>query len=89
MLSRLVILILKVPGASVNPDSQASVRVGRNTVVIRVIVDTRLKIVDLELSSFPLIQSIHLDSWLIRLGIARLPLKIRARSSTPLKSSTM
>lgn len=75
MLSRLVILILKVPGASVNPRppyfkeicaprgrSQASVRVGRNTVVIRVIVDTRLKIVDFELFSFPLIQSIHLDS---------------------------
>lgn len=62
MLSRLVILILKVPSASVNPDSQASVRVGRNTVVIRVIVDTRLKIVDLELPSFSLIQSIHLDS---------------------------
>ena len=60
MLSRLVILILKVHSASVNPDSQASVRVGRNTVVIRVIVDTRLKIVDLGLSSFPLIQSIHL-----------------------------
>lgn len=89
MLSRLVILILKVPSASVNPDSQASVRVGRNTLVIRVIVETRLKIVDLELSSFSLIQSIHLDSWLIRLGIARFPLKIRARSSTPLKSSTM
>jgi len=48
--------------ASVNPDSQASVRVGRNTVVIRVIVDTRLKIVDLGLSSFPLIQSTHLES---------------------------
>ena len=65
MLSRLVILILKVPSASVNPDSQASVRVGRNTVVIRVIVDTRLKIVDLGLSSFPLIQgagACHLES---------------------------
>ena len=87
MLSRLVILILKVPSASVNP--RASVRVGRNSVVIRVIVDTRLKIVDLEFPSFSLIQSIHLDSWLIRLGIARLLLKIRARSSTPLISSTM
>lgn len=65
MLSRLVILILKVPSASVNPRlwrSQASVRVGRNSVVIRVIVDTRLKIVDLEFPSFSLIQSIHLDS---------------------------
>lgn len=87
--------MLKVPSASVNPDSQASVRVGRNRLVISVIVGTRLKIVDFEFSSFPLIQLIHLDSWLIRLfpggepGIARLPLKIRARSSTPLKSSTM
>lgn len=54
--------MLKVPSASVNPDSQASVRVGRNRLVISVIVGTRLKIVDLEFSSFPLIQLIHLDS---------------------------
>jgi len=83
VLSRLVILIVKVPSASVNPDSQASVRVGWNTVVIKVRVDTRLKIVDLGLSNFPLLQSIHLASWLIRFGIARLPLKIRAINSTP------
>ena len=57
-----MILILKEPSASVNPDSQALVRVGRNRVVTTVILDERLKIVDLGLSRLSLRQSIHLVS---------------------------
>ena len=70
---------LKQPSASVNPDSQAFVKLGLNRIVIGVIVEHKPYIIEPGVHSFRLISVSHLPNCVTRCLIHRLPLKRSAR----------